>query len=92
MLMFKPLAAAMVANIVEGTFGFLEDKAMRRLLMELGIGPGELGICNELASKAAAELALLSILPLLDCELVSAEDEDTLYLLDVVTVSRVSSK
>ena len=82
--MLRPLAAAIVANMVEGTFGFLEESAMRKLLMVPGI-PGIAGggkECNEPANMAAAAAAVA-----FETALSPAEDEeDTLYpLVDVLT-------
>lgn len=60
MLMLSPLAAAIVASIVLGTFGLFELSAMRRLLMPLGSGGttrAAAGIFKEFAKKSAAAVA-----------------------------------
>lgn len=64
MFMLSPLAAAIVANIVGGTFGLRDDRAIRRLLIAPGmpgIGDGEdrlvVKFCKELANNAAAAAA-----------------------------------
>lgn len=60
MFMFRPLAAAIVASMADGTLGFFAERAIRRLLMVPGI-PGKLGggseCCNEPARMAAAAAA-----------------------------------